>query len=131
LYFKRCKDLPTLLYLSHAVVRMVKWPYYWTKSAIWWSKYFIRRVKNLDYNDDEREALTIHAVGEVAWVAASDEDRAKMLTLDLWVMDNLVLWKEEQELKLLSNRERKLYKKYMKNKKGGNIDAELLDDKLD
>ena len=46
-------------------------------------------------------------------------------------MDNLVLWKEEQELKLLSNRERKLYKKYMKNKKGGNIDAELLDDKLD
>ena len=117
------------------VVRMVKWPYKITKSIIWWSKYAIRRVKKLDYNEEEREALTINAVGEVAWVAASEEDRAKMLKLDLWVMDNLVAWKEEQEMNLagLSETRKKQLKKYLK-KKGKNLEGALgdyADDKMD
>lgn len=112
------------------VVRMVKWPYRLTKWLLWWGKYGIRRLKNLEYNEEEREALTISAVGEVAWVAASDEDREKMLTMDLWVMDNLVAWKEEQEMNQLglSATKKKQLKKYLK-KKGGNMDA-LYDDDI-
>lgn len=114
---------------------MVKWPYKITKSIIWWSKYAIRRLKKLEYNEEEREALTINAVGEVAWVAASEEDRAKMLKCDLWVMDNLVEWKEEQEMNLagLSETRKKQLKKYLK-KKGKNLDGALTDyadDKMD
>lgn len=99
---------------------MVKWPYKITKSLLWWSKYFIRRLKKLPYNEEERQALTINAVGEVAWVAASTEDRQKMLTMDLWIMDNLVAWKEDQELNQLglSAARKKQLKKYLK-KKGG------------
>jgi hypothetical protein len=102
------------------VVKMVKWPYKITKSLLWWSKYFFRRIKKLPYNEEEREALTINAVGEVAWVAASTEDRQKMLTMDLWIMDNLVAWKEDQELNQLglSATKKKQLKKYLK-KKGG------------
>ena len=101
---------------SLEVVRMVKWPYQLTKSIMWWSKYLIRRIKKLEYNDEEREALTISAVGQVAWVAASEEDRAKMLKMDLWVTDNLVAWKEEQEMNLsgLSATKKKQLKNFLK-----------------
>ena len=117
---------------SLEVVRMVKWPYQLTKSIMWWSKYLIRRIKKLEYNDEEREALTISAVGQVAWVAASEEDRAKMLKMDLWVTDNLVAWKEEQEMNLsgLSATKKKQLKKYLK-KKGVNLENAMYDDKMD
>lgn len=108
---------------------MVKWPYRLTKSALWWSKYASRRLKNLELNDEERETLTINAVGEVAWVAASEEDRSKMLTLDLWVTQNLVSWKEEQEMNQfgLSTTRKKQIKKL---KKRGLLPDDI-DDKLD
>ena len=117
---------------SLEVVRMVKWPYQLTKSIMWWSKYLIRRIKKLEYNDEERETLTISAVGQVAWVAASEEDRAKMLNMDLWVTDNLVAWKEEQEMNLtgLSATKKKQLKKYLK-KKGVNLENAMYDDKMD
>eukprot|EP00956_Cyclotella_meneghiniana_P015912 scaffold24738_cov74-Cyclotella_meneghiniana.AAC.12 len=100
--------------------------------VMWWSKYLIRRIKKLEYNDEEREALTISAVGQVAWVAASEEDRAKMLKMDLWVTDNLVAWKEEQEMNLsgLSATKKKQLKKYLK-KKGVNLENAMYDDKMD
>ena len=109
------------------VVKMVKLPYYLTTSILWWSKYAVRRLRKLELNDDEREALTKNAVGEVSWIAVSDEERVKMLTLELWVTDNLVEWREEQEMKLagLSVNKRKQIKKMRK--RGS---AEILDDDL-
>jgi len=82
------------------VVRMVKWPYYVMNSTLWWSKYALRRLRKMEFNDEEREVLTKNAIGEVAWIAVSDEERANLLTLELWKSaDALVEWKEEQEFK--------------------------------
>ena len=108
---------------------MIKWPYHLTRSATWWSKYALRRLKNLELNDEEREILTINAVGEVAWVAASEEDRCKMLKMDLWITENLVTWKEEQELHQLglsANR-----KKQIKKLKKRGVSLSEDDDKMD
>ena len=108
------------------IVKMVKWPYHLTKSATWWSKYAYRRFKNLELNDEEREVLTRNAVGEVSWAAVSEEERAKMVMLDLWITDNLVEWRDEQELKqarLSTNKQ----KQVRKAKKRG----DWVDDKLD
>ena len=82
------------------VIRMVKWPYYVMSSTFWWSKYALRRLRKMDLNDEEREVLTKNAIGEVAWIAVSDKERANLLTLELWKStDALVEWKEEQEFK--------------------------------
>ena len=82
------------------VVRMVKWPYFMMNSTLWWSKYALRRLRKMELNDEEREVLTKNTIGEVAWIAVSDEERAKLLTLELWKStDALVEWKEEQEFK--------------------------------
>merc|ERR1712127_1008516 len=107
--------------------KMVKWPYYLATSMLWWSKYALRRVRKLELNDDERKVLTKNAVGEVTWVAVSDEEREKMLTLQLWVTENLIEWREEQEMKLagLSANKRKQIKKMRK--KGS---TDMLDDDL-
>ncbi|KAL9183570.1 hypothetical protein ACHAXT_004426 [Thalassiosira profunda] len=98
------------------VVKMLKWPYYLGSSTLWWGKYALRRLRKLELNDEEREVLTKNAVGEVTWVAVSDEEREKMLTLELWVSDNLVEWREEQEMKLagLSKNRMKQIKKLRK-----------------
>ncbi|KAL7545596.1 hypothetical protein ACHAWF_008956 [Thalassiosira exigua] len=103
-------------YKDLLVVKMVKWPYYLTRSMLWWSKYALRRLRKLELNDEEREVLTKNAVGEVTWVAVSDEEHEKMVTLELWVTDNLVEWREEQEMKLagLSANRRKQIKKMRK-----------------
>lgn len=109
------------------VVKMVKWPYWLSTATLWWSKYAVRRLRNLELNDEEREVLTKNAVGEVTWVAVSDEEREKMVTLELWVTENLVEWREEQEMKLagLSANRRKQIKKMRK--RGS---AEILDEDL-
>ncbi|KAK1736641.1 DnaJ domain-containing protein [Skeletonema marinoi] len=86
-------------YKDLLVIKMVKWPYYLGSATLWWSKYGIRRMRKLELNAEEREVLTKNAVGEVAWAASSDEERATMVTLELWVSDNLVEWREEQDMK--------------------------------
>ena len=54
----------------------------------------------MELNDEEREVLTKNAIGEVAWIAVSDDERANLLTRELWKStDALVEWKEEQEFK--------------------------------
>ena len=109
------------------VIKMVKWPYYLSCSILWWSKYGIRRLKKLELNEEEREVLTKNAVGEVTWIAASDEDRKEMLSLELWKStENLIEWREEQEMKLagLSANRRKQIKKMRR--KGSAEDLEDL-----
>lgn len=111
------------------IVRMVKWPYFMTKTILWWSKYTFRRLKKLDLNNEEREVLTKNAVGEIAWVTITDEDRSKLLTLELWKsIDALVEWKEEQQMKTLgmSPSKRKQHKK-IKQRGKGNDDEDHID----
>lgn len=108
-------------YKDLLVIKMVKWPYYVGSATLWWSKYAMRRLRKLELNDEEREVLTKNAVGNVAWEASSDEERAAMITLELWVSDNLVEWREEQDMKRegLSANKRKQIKKMRKRGSGG------------
>jgi len=108
-------------YKDLLVIKMVKWPYYVGSATLWWSKYAMRRMRKLELNDEEREVLTKNAVGNVAWEASSDEERATMITLELWVSDNLVEWREEQDMKRegLSANKRKQIKKMRKRGSGG------------
>lgn len=108
-------------YKDLLVIKMVKWPYYVGSATLWWSKYAMRRMRKLELNDEEREVLTKNAVGNVAWEASSDEERATMITLELWVSDNLVEWREEQDMKRegLSANKRKQIKKMRKKGSGG------------
>lgn len=99
------------------VVKMVKWPYYLTKSLLWWASFAFRRLRKIELNDEEREVLTRNAVGEVTWVAVSDEERERMLTLELWKdTEALVVWREEHEMKVagISANRRKQMKKMRK-----------------
>eukprot|EP00569_Conticribra_weissflogii_P005228 CAMPEP_0171328534 /NCGR_PEP_ID=MMETSP0878-20121228/712_1 /TAXON_ID=67004 /ORGANISM="Thalassiosira weissflogii, Strain CCMP1336" /LENGTH=424 /DNA_ID=CAMNT_0011828391 /DNA_START=109 /DNA_END=1383 /DNA_ORIENTATION=+ len=81
------------------ILKMVNWPYHLATAAVWWAKYAVRRLKNLELDDEERLVLTKNAVGEVTWAAVSDEEREEMLTLDLWITENLVEFRERQEMK--------------------------------
>lgn len=98
------------------VVRMVKWPYYLTKSALWWTTFALKRIQKIELNDEEREVLTKNAVGEVTWVAVSDEEREQMLTLELWKEEALVQWRKEHDMRVsgLSANKRKQIKKMRK-----------------
>lgn len=109
------------------VLKMLMWPYYLTTSAFWWSKYGVRRLRKLELNEDERKVLTKNAVGEVSWISASDEEREKMLSLELWVTESLVEWREDQEMKLagLSANKIKQIKK-MRKKGSGEMPADDL-----
>lgn len=109
------------------VIKMLKWPYYLAIWLFWWSKYAVNRLRKLDLTDVEREVLTKNAVGEVSWVAVSDEERVNMLTLELWITDNLIEWREEQEMKLagLSANKMKQIKKMRKNGKASSVDDDF------
>lgn len=96
------------------VVRFVKLPFYVGSGMLWQSKYLIRRLQKKELNDEERSVLTERAVGTVAWDLASDEDRQGMISRELWIMDNLVEWKEEQEVKTWSKADQKHYAKMKK-----------------
>lgn len=93
------------------IVRMTFWPYYIASGTLWQVNYLARRLQGLDLNDEERRVLTERAVGPVAWELASDDDRIEIIKRELWVMENLVAWKEEQEVKTWSKADQKMYAK--------------------
>jgi hypothetical protein len=96
------------------IVKMTKLPYYFTTGVTWQSKYWMRRLLKKELNEDERRVLTERAVGNVSWELASDDDKNAMTKRELWIMDNLVDWKEEQEVKNLSKADQKYYAKMKK-----------------
>lgn len=116
-------------YKDLLIIKMIKWPGLIISAAFWWSKYAVRRMRKLELSDEEREVLTKNAVGEVAWTTASDEERASMITMELWISDNLVEWREEEEMKRagLSDNKRKQIKKMRKKMGSG---ADYYDDDL-
>lgn len=100
------------------IVTMAKFPFKIASGVAWQMGYWIRRLQKKDLTDEERAVLTERAVG-VTWLVSSDEDRQEMMKRDLWVLDNLVEWKDEQEIKNLSPAEQKIYNKL---KKKGKLD---------
>ena len=101
------------------VVTLARLPFKIGAAIVWQTKYMIRRFQKKELNDDERNVLTRRAVGPICWDTASDEDRQSMIERELWIMDNLVEWNEEQEIKKLSSAEQKYYNKL---KKKGQLD---------
>ncbi|GAX27701.1 hypothetical protein FisN_13Hh203 [Fistulifera solaris] len=96
------------------VVGLIKLPMKITAGIIWETKYWIRRARNIELSDEEKDVLTERAVGSVAWDIASEEDREEMLKRQLWVKENLIDWKEDQEIKNLSAADQKYYNKLKK-----------------
>jgi DnaJ family protein C protein 25 len=96
--------------------KVLKFPYHLAKFVTWQTGYVVRRIQKLPLNDEERTVLTERAVGHVAWEIASEEDRAEMISRELWILDNLAEYKEEQEFKKLSKGEQKYYARMMKRK---------------
>ena len=102
------------------IVKMVQWPFVIMKEIMWQVKYYSRRLAKMELTDEEKEILTQRAVGPVAWEAASAKDRQDMVSMKLWIMENLEEWSELQEIRQLSSKEQKMYermkKKQLKNK---------------
>ena len=96
------------------IVRMIKWPEYVAKGLIWQTMYTYRRLRKIELNEEEREVLTKRAVGPIAWENATDNDRKEMLSRELWEMENLELWLEDQELKQYSKTQQKRIQKVRK-----------------
>jgi DnaJ family protein C protein 25 len=96
------------------LVRMAKFPFYLGAGMLWQAKYVIRRLQKKELSDEERSVLTERAVGHVTWDLASSDDREDMIRRELWVLDNLVEWKEEQEVKTMSKADQKYYAKMKK-----------------
>ena len=97
------------------VVKMAYWPISIGKEVAWLAKYYSRRLTGKELNDAEKEVLTRRAVGPVAWESANAKSRAEMIiSMKLWVMENLEEWSELQEIKQLSSKEQKMYERMKK-----------------
>eukprot|EP00560_Eucampia_antarctica_P000070 CAMPEP_0197832938 /NCGR_PEP_ID=MMETSP1437-20131217/17015_1 /TAXON_ID=49252 ORGANISM="Eucampia antarctica, Strain CCMP1452" /NCGR_SAMPLE_ID=MMETSP1437 /ASSEMBLY_ACC=CAM_ASM_001096 /LENGTH=426 /DNA_ID=CAMNT_0043436619 /DNA_START=63 /DNA_END=1343 /DNA_ORIENTATION=- len=103
------------------VLKMAKWPVSIFFATVWQLKYFYRRTRKSALNEEEREVLTRRAVGDIAWEAATDEDRQEMVTMDLWITDKLEEWRELQEVRQLSAGDQKRYNRWKK-KQGSKVE---------
>jgi len=99
------------------VVNLAKFPIKVAVGTAWEIKYYARRFSGKELNDEEKEVLTERAVGPVAWDIASEESRDAMIKRELWIRDNLLEWKEEEEIKNLSSSEQKAIRKAQKAEK--------------
>jgi len=98
------------------IVRMVMdWPKSIANGIAWETRYYYRRLRKFEFNDDEKQVLTQRAVGPIFWAAASDEQRLDMLAKKLWITDNLVEWKE---IRQMSTSDQKRYLRSKKRNKG-------------
>ena len=99
------------------IVNLAKLPYRIALGAVWEAKYYLRRLQGKELNDEEKEVLTERAVGPVSWDIASEETRQEMINRELWVKENLIEFKEEEEIKNLSGWEQKQIRKMQKQEK--------------
>lgn len=89
-------------------------PYYIFHSIVWRFKYIVRRLRRLPYSDEELEVFTKQMVGNIAWEAATDEEREEWKGMKLWVMANYEEWVEDQEVKKLGAGVQKRHAKWKK-----------------
>lgn len=107
------------------IVSLVRFPFKVSKEILWFSKYYLRRLQKKELSDEERLVLTQRAVGPIAWDTSSDEEREKLIARELWVVENLAEWSEEQEFNRLSSWEKK---EYLKMKKKGYVPPDMKED---
>jgi DnaJ homolog subfamily C member 25 len=100
------------------ILKLAKFPYHMARVTVWQ----MRRIQKLPLNDEEKAVLTERAVGHVAWEIATEEERKEMTDRELWIMENLAEYKDEQEFNKLSKGEQKYYKKMMKRKESRGTD---------
>lgn len=99
------------------IVNLAILPYKILVGVFWEAKYYLNRLQGKELSDEEKTVLTERAVGPVAWDIASDETRETMIKRELWIMNNLIEWKEEEEIKNLSAWEQKAIRKMQKAEK--------------
>lgn len=99
------------------IVHLGMMPYRMAVGIAWEAKYYLNRFQGKDLSDEEKEVLTQRAVGPVAWDLANEETRETMIKRELWIMNNLIEWKEEEEIKNLSGWEQKAIRKAQKAEK--------------
>ena len=99
------------------IVSLAKLPYKIIIGTAWEIKYYVRRFQGKELNEEEKQVLTERAVGPVTWDIASDEARAEMIKGELWIKENLLEFKEEEEIKNLSAADQKAYRKAVKAEK--------------
>jgi curved DNA-binding protein CbpA len=98
------------------VVRMVmNWPAAIAQGIAWETRYYYRRLRKFELNDEEKQVLTQRAVGPIYWTAASEEERIDMVGRKLWIPENLVEWKE---IRQMSAGDQKRYIRSKKKNKG-------------
>jgi hypothetical protein len=102
------------------IFRLAKFPVTLTVGTIWQTKYLIRRLQKKELSDEEHSVLTARAVGNVTWELSDEEGRQEMIKLELWKMENLVKWKDEQEIKNMSKADQKYHR--MMKKKGNKVE---------
>jgi len=100
------------------IVSMARLPYRIIKGTAWQIKYYSRRIQKIPLSDEEKLVLTERAVGPVTWDTSTEDQRNEMLKAELWVLENLAQWREEQEIKNLSAWEQKAIRKMQKKEKG-------------
>lgn len=104
------------------IIRMARWPIVLVKATCWETKYYWRRLRKIELNEDERQVLTCRAVGHVAWESASEDDKEDMKSRELWIMANLEEWLEEQQLSSGQQKRYNRWKKKEGSKKGSKLD---------
>ena len=99
------------------IVSLATLPYKLTMGCIWETKYYWNRIQGKDLTEEEKQVLTARHVGPVVWDTASEETRQHLMHRELWIKDNLLAWKEEEEIKNLSSWEQKQIRKAQKAEK--------------
>jgi DnaJ family protein C protein 25 len=113
------------------LLKMAKFPITFGKFVVWQTNYWIRRIQKLPLTEEEKAVLTERAVGHVSWEIASEEERKVMMDRELWILENLAEYKEEQEFKKLSKSDQKYYARMLKKKNsrgGGGPPMDFKDD---
>jgi len=85
--------------------------------VVWQVQYWMRRIQKLPLTEEEKSVLTERAVGHVIWEFASEEEKTKLVSKELWELKNLAEWNEEREFSKLSKSEQKQHKAMMKHQK--------------
>lgn len=99
------------------IVNLALLPFKILSGIFWEGKYYLNRLQGKELNDEEKKVLTERAVGPVSWDLASDETRDEMIKRELWNRNNLIEWKDEEEIKNLSTKEQKYIRKVQKAEK--------------
>lgn len=103
-----------LLCLPYYLVIYVRW------ILRWFYKFYLLRE---ELGDEEKEYLTYKNLGlsHQYWVALSDYDRADLMSKQLWIPENFIIYRQEKEeearVKLAESGRHKMWRRYMK--KGG------------